>query len=195
MLPTFLTDRIFALEYIRKRFISDHDHFSSRRATVTFHLPHDVGPFIAKHRFALDHVEKMLAGMHFPRATKWRYEPHYNIIYNIMKDQDRENHKYAPNIELERVVNMQTWEKVQAILASPLLSAEESRSTEAAQLATEVVDLKKEGSSTIGVKRGPSDPMDVDQETNKAKLVPKPNLQLLTYTRGKTTKTSSEARS
>lgn len=136
----------------------------------------------------------MLAGMHFPRANKWRYDPH-NIIYNLRKDQDRENYNHEPNVELERVPNMQTWEEVQAILASPLPSIEKSHSTESTQPGMEVVYLSKEGSSTIEVKRGPFDPMEVDQEAKKAKPSPKPDLQLLTYTRGKSVETSSEARS
>lgn len=82
----------------------------------------------------------MISGMYFPRAIKWRYDPH-NIIYNLRKYQDREIHKNVPNVEMERVINMQTWDEVQVVLASPLLSAEKSQSMEVSNPTTEVVDL------------------------------------------------------
>lgn len=85
----------------------------------------------------------------------------------------------------------QAWEEVQVVLASPLPFVEASHSTESMPPATEVVDLTQEGSSTIGVNIIASNPMDVDQERKKANPAPKPKLQLLTYTRGKSTDASS----
>lgn len=79
MLPTFLTEIFFALEYIRKWFISDHDHFAVEMAPITFHLPYNVGPLIARHQSALDHVENILECIHFPKASRWQYDPH-NVI-------------------------------------------------------------------------------------------------------------------
>lgn len=105
MLPTFSTEIILTLEYIRQCFISDHDHFVVCKAPINFHLPYDVGPLIAIHISALDHVEKMMEDIHFPKASKWHYDPH-NVIYNLRKDQEREAHKHVPNIDMERVANL-----------------------------------------------------------------------------------------
>lgn len=58
-----------------------------------------------------------------------------------------------------------------------------------------MVDLTKEGSSTIVTKRIASNPMDIDKERKKEKPYPKPKLQLLTYTRGKSTESTTETRS
>jgi hypothetical protein len=64
---------------------------------LPFALGSEVGPFIAKTRLALEHVDKILAGMHMPKASRWKYDPH-NIIYNLMRnDSDREAHKHEPN--------------------------------------------------------------------------------------------------
>jgi len=70
-----------------------------------------------------------------------------------------------------------------------------THSTESTPPATEVVDLTKEGLSTNGTRRATYDTMDVDKERNKAKHDPKLELQLLTYTRGNSTESSTKKRS
>lgn len=45
-LPSFLTPRILVLEYVRHRMMVDHFLFAQHRKTITFPLPHDVGPFL-----------------------------------------------------------------------------------------------------------------------------------------------------
>lgn len=96
---------------------------------------------------------------------------------------------------MEQVADLHTWEELQTILASPLPLAEVTHSTDSMSPDTDLLDLTKEGSSTICKKREKSDPMDVVEERKKAKTKPKPNLQLLTYTKGKSVETTTETRS
>ena len=88
-LLAFLTLRMFAVEYIWQRFLSDHVHFSSRRASVTFKLPQEVDPFFIKNRLAGYKAEKLLRSMHLETSGKWVYDPH-NVIYNLRNDSAKE---------------------------------------------------------------------------------------------------------
>jgi hypothetical protein len=49
-LPSFLTPRILALEYVRHILMVDHFLFSQHRKTITFPLPQEVGPFLVQQR-------------------------------------------------------------------------------------------------------------------------------------------------
>jgi hypothetical protein len=53
-LPIFLTQRIFSLEYITQRLISNQFHFSQHKQAINFKLPQEVGPFLVKLRTSLD---------------------------------------------------------------------------------------------------------------------------------------------
>ena len=60
MMPTFITPRSFALEYIRQTFVSDQLHFAKHKHSITFKPPKEVVPFLVKFRDARLIVEDML---------------------------------------------------------------------------------------------------------------------------------------
>lgn len=93
------------------------------------------------------------------------------------------------------MANLQTWEEVQVVLASPLPSVEVAHSTESTPPSTNLIDLTKEESSTIGSKRTTSDPMDVDKESKREKHEQNPELQLLMYIRRNSMEASTETKS
>ena len=66
------------------------------KTTTTFHLSREVGPFIFEIRFAFDDADKILAGIHLPKESKWRYDTH-DIIFHMSKDNGREAHRHEPN--------------------------------------------------------------------------------------------------
>jgi hypothetical protein len=76
LLPTFLTPRIFALEFIRQILDSDYIHFVSRKYKASFKLKKEVGPFIVNTRPTLHVAEKLLQNMGFQKGETWIYDPH-----------------------------------------------------------------------------------------------------------------------
>jgi hypothetical protein len=79
MLPIFLTPRIYALEYIRKRFEYDHKHFVVNNHPITFRLHHNVGPFVVRIKTTKLIVEDLLRYLNFQQAEKINYDPHHVI--------------------------------------------------------------------------------------------------------------------
>lgn len=99
--------------YIRQRFSSASVHFTFRKAIVTFHLPPVVGPFVANLRNYLVLVDEMLQHFNFPQVGVWNYDPD-NIIYDIRKNRDQENHRNDSNPILEKRANKFIWDEVVA---------------------------------------------------------------------------------
>lgn len=50
LFPTFLTPKIYSLEYIKKRIAADLFHFVNNNKTSNFKLQHNIGPFVVKNR-------------------------------------------------------------------------------------------------------------------------------------------------
>ena len=53
ILPVYLTPRIFALEFIKKKLIVENEHFLNFRKASDIKFPLKVGPFIVKNKVAL----------------------------------------------------------------------------------------------------------------------------------------------
>lgn len=66
LLPTFLTRRIYYLDYIRKRLVSNHLHFVIHNKATTFKLHQKIGPFAVKSRTTKKIVEDLLKDLNFP---------------------------------------------------------------------------------------------------------------------------------
>ena len=81
-LPSFVTPRIFALEYIRQKMASDDLHFSGGRFARTFRIPTGLGPFVVKSRQAYKTIEKMMEKLNFPSMGPWKYDPK-GIIFKL----------------------------------------------------------------------------------------------------------------
>ena len=62
-LPAFLTPRIFALEFIRQKMANDEQHFSDKKATRTFRIPTELGPFVVRSWQAYNILEERLRKM------------------------------------------------------------------------------------------------------------------------------------
>ena len=77
ILPTFLTPRVFSLEFIRHNLIVENEHFISFKKEFEITLPQVVGPFIIKNKYALPAVEALLQEMTFKKATKINCDPHH----------------------------------------------------------------------------------------------------------------------
>ena len=64
-MPTFLTPRIFSLEFIIQKLIVENEHFLSFRNSYEIKFPLKVGPFIIKNKAALSVGEGLLQDMNF----------------------------------------------------------------------------------------------------------------------------------
>ena len=66
-LPTFLTSRIFSLEFMRQRLQSEEEHFGAFKKSSNIKFPLKVGSFIFKTKGALVFIEKLLENMDFQK--------------------------------------------------------------------------------------------------------------------------------
>ena len=64
-LLSFLTPRIFALEFMRQRLMSEEEHFCAFKKSSNIKFPFKVGTFIFKSKGALVFVEKLPENMDF----------------------------------------------------------------------------------------------------------------------------------
>ena len=69
-LPSFLTPRIFALEFMRQRLLSEEEHFGAFKKSSNIKFPLKVGSFIFKSKGALIFIEKLLENMDFQKESK-----------------------------------------------------------------------------------------------------------------------------
>lgn len=115
LLPAFLTPNIYALEYIKKRFASDHEHFAKYHKTITFKLPYTIGPFSAKNRKARDITDDLLKNMKFQKGKKMHYDP-YHVILEKREKIRISIYEHQADPELEKVANLESWEQVKKIL-------------------------------------------------------------------------------
>jgi hypothetical protein len=56
LLPVFLTPRIFALEYIRQRIISETEHFHKAHKASNLKFPFMVSPFVVNNKSCLPQI-------------------------------------------------------------------------------------------------------------------------------------------
>ena len=69
-LPTFLTPRIFALEFMRQRLYAEEEHFRAFKKYSNVKFPFKVGPFIFKNKSALLVIEKLFVSYGFSKRGK-----------------------------------------------------------------------------------------------------------------------------
>ena len=69
-LPAFLTPRIFALEFMRQRLLSEEEHFGAFKKSSNINFPLKVGSFIFKSKGTLIFIEKLLENMDFQKESK-----------------------------------------------------------------------------------------------------------------------------
>jgi hypothetical protein len=79
LLPIFLTPRVFSLEFIRQRIISETEHFLKLHKASNLKFPFIIGPFIVKTRSCLSQIQAKLKEFGFAQLQGRRYDPHQII--------------------------------------------------------------------------------------------------------------------
>ena len=79
LLPSFLTPRIYAPEYIRKRFGSYDEIFTKYHNPITFKIPYTIGPFLAESKETRETENDLLKHMRFHLREKMHYDPYHLI--------------------------------------------------------------------------------------------------------------------
>jgi hypothetical protein len=115
LLPIFLTPRIFSLEFIRQRIISETEHFLKLHKASNLKFPFIIGPFIVKTRSCLSQVQEKLKEFGFAQLQGRRYDPHQIISKRILMN------KHAPyeheQVEgFDKLENLEVCVDMEAIL-------------------------------------------------------------------------------
>ena len=79
VLPSFLTTRIFSLEFLRQNIIVEEEHILSFRKSLDMKFPWEVGPYVVKSRASLPIIDNILKSMGFSLGTAINYYPHQVI--------------------------------------------------------------------------------------------------------------------
>ena len=159
-LPSFLTPRIFALEFMRQRLLSEEEHFGAFRKYLNIKFPFKVGPFIFKGKGALACIERLMENMDFVKDVNMNYDPHQVIS---LRKQANKNKPF----EHQAVEGL-------AEMANLLQFTDESKTETETHPASRSEIQITEGVS-VAVKRSlaEAENMEVDEETSrkKAKLL------------------------
>jgi hypothetical protein len=84
LFPIFLTPRIFSLEFIRQRIISETEHFLNLRKASNLNFPFIIDPFIVKARSCLSQIQAKLKEFGFAQLQGKIYDPHQIISKRIL---------------------------------------------------------------------------------------------------------------
>ena len=87
--PSFLTPRIFALEFTRERLCSEEEHFGTFRKSYDVKFPFKIGPFIFKSKYALSIVGKLLEAMYFQEMERLNYDLRHIISQRRQKNKNK----------------------------------------------------------------------------------------------------------
>jgi hypothetical protein len=79
LLLVFLTPRIFSLEFIRQRIISETEHFLKEHKASNLKFPFIVGPFVVKNKSCLPQIQSKLSEFGFTQLQGRKYDPHQII--------------------------------------------------------------------------------------------------------------------
>jgi hypothetical protein len=94
LLPIFLTPRIFYLEFIMQRIISETENLLKLHKASNLKLPFIIGPFIIKSRSCLSKVQEKIKEFGFAQLQGRSYDPHQIISKRIlMKKHDPYEHE------------------------------------------------------------------------------------------------------
>jgi hypothetical protein len=113
LLPIFMNPRIFYLEFIRQRIISETKNFMKLHKASNLKFPFIIGPFVVKSRSCLSQFQEKIKEFGFSQLQGRRYDPH-QIISNrrLMKKHAPYEHEHVEGFEklenLELCVDMET---------------------------------------------------------------------------------------
>jgi hypothetical protein len=151
LLPIFLTPRIFSLEFIRQKIISETENFIKYHRESNIKFPFVIGPFIVKSRTCLAQVEAKLKALVFAQMPGKKYDPH-QIISRRRKMNKNAPYEHEPIEGLENFVNLEECVDVEA----PVQKAPTQQS-----IPKVVIKVPK---SSTQSKRIVSEAMDIDPE-------------------------------
>ena len=75
LLPSFLTNRVFALEFARQRVHTEKEHFLNNKKGCNINFHYTIGPFVIKSSQTIQILTEILESMKLQRAEKMNYDP------------------------------------------------------------------------------------------------------------------------
>jgi hypothetical protein len=106
-LPIFLTPRVFVLEFIRQRIISETKHFLKMHKASNLKFPFIIGPFVVKARSCLTQIQAKLNEFRFSQLQGRKYDPHQVISKRIlMSKQSPYEHEHVEGFD--KMENLET---------------------------------------------------------------------------------------
>ena len=76
ILPSFLTNKIFSLEFLKQKLTVEEEHILNFRKILDMKFPWEEGPYVVKSRAALPIIDNVLKNMGFSLGTAMNYDPH-----------------------------------------------------------------------------------------------------------------------
>ena len=75
LLPAFLTDRVFSLEFARQRVHTENEHFLNNKKGCNISFHYTIGPFVIKSSQTVQILIEILESMKLQRIEKMNYDP------------------------------------------------------------------------------------------------------------------------
>jgi predicted metal-dependent hydrolase len=115
LLPVFLTPRVFSLEFIRQRIISETKHFLKMHKASNLKFPFIIGPFVVKTRSCLPQIQAKLSEFGFTQLQGRKYDPHQVISKRrLMSRQGPYEHEHVEGFD--KLENLETCADMEVIL-------------------------------------------------------------------------------
>jgi hypothetical protein len=115
LLSLFLTPRVFSLEFIKQRIISETEHFLKMHKASNLKFPFIIGPFVANTRSCLPQIQAKLSEFGFTQSQGRKYEPHRVISRrSMMIKQGPYEHEHVEGFD--KLVNLETCADMEVIL-------------------------------------------------------------------------------
>jgi hypothetical protein len=107
LLPVFLTPRIFSLEFIRQRIISETEHFLKAHKASNLKFPFIVGPFVVKNKSCLPQIQSKLSEFGFTQLQGRKYDLHQIISKRrLVSKQGPYEHEHVEGFD--KLANLET---------------------------------------------------------------------------------------
>jgi hypothetical protein len=107
LLPVFLTPRVFSLEFIRQRIISETKYFLKMHKKSNLQFPFIIRPFVMKTRSSLPQIQAKLKEFGFVQLQGRKYDPHQIISkIRLMSKQGPYEHEYVEGFD--KLANLET---------------------------------------------------------------------------------------
>jgi hypothetical protein len=114
-LTIFLTPRVFALEFIRHRIISETEHSLKLHKASNIKFPFIIVPFIVKTRSCLSQIQEKLKDFGFTQLQGRNYDPHQIIFKRrLMNKHGPYDHEHVEGFD--KMENLEVYVDMEAIL-------------------------------------------------------------------------------